>query len=91
MYFISRIFHIKKPTQGIKCSNRSHGEAVGAVVRIQRIDVRRVEIQIAAVRSTVRNGSPVVAVRTDIVESAAIVRTITGGEGLEYLTLERRS
>lgn len=43
----------------------THREAVGAVAAAQRVDARRVEVQVTAVVRRVRHGRPEVAVATD--------------------------
>ena len=52
-----------------KYFDAAHREAVRTVVAIQRIHVRRVEVQVAAIGSTWCR-RPVVAVAADIVQSA---------------------
>ena len=46
----------------------THGEAVGSVVVVQRVDVRRVEVQVTAVVRRVRHGRPIIAVAADVVQ-----------------------
>lgn len=54
----------------------THREAVGAVVVVQRVDVRRVEVQVTAVVRRVRHGRPEVAVAADVVHRARRVVAI---------------
>ena len=54
----------------------THREAVGAVVVVQRVHVRRVEVQVATVVRRVRNGRPIVAVADDVVQFARRVVAI---------------
>ena len=66
--------------QGINPMNRmvasrlfldgTHREAVGAAVAVQRVDVRRVEVQATAVARRARHGRPEVAVAADVVHRA---------------------
>lgn len=57
----------------------THREAVGAVAVVQRVDVRRVEVQVMAVARRVRHGRPEVAAAADAVHrarrAAAIARS----------------
>lgn len=52
-----------------KCLDATHREAVRTVVAIQRINVRRVEVQVACIGS-IRCRRPVVAVAANVVQSA---------------------
>ena len=61
----------------IKCSAGAHGEAVGPVVVVQRVDVAAVEVQVAGVGLAVRGVGPVVAVSTDIVQRTGVVGPVT--------------
>ena len=54
-----------------------HGEPVGPVVDVLRIDVARVEVQGACVILRTGAGQPHVPVRTDIVQSPTIPTTAT--------------
>ena len=46
----------------------THREAVAAVGVVQRIDVARVEVQVATVVRRVRDSRPIVAVAADVVQ-----------------------
>lgn len=48
----------------------THREAVGAAEAVQRVDVRRVEVQDTAVERRVRHGRPEVAAAADVVHRA---------------------
>lgn len=54
----------------------THREAVGAVVVVQRVDVRRVEAQVTAVERRVRHGRPDVAAAADAAHRARRVAAI---------------
>lgn len=53
----------------------THAEAVGAIVVVQRVDVARVEVEVArvVVASVVRRRGPIVAVGARVGQLAAIV------------------
>lgn len=54
----------------------THREAVGAVVAVKRVDVRRVEEQVTAAARRVRHGRPEVAAAADVVHRARRVVAI---------------
>ena len=54
----------------------THREAVGAVVAVQRADVRRVEVQVTAVVRRARHGRPEAAVAADAAHRARRVAAI---------------
>lgn len=54
----------------------THREAAGAVAAVQRVDVRRVEVQVTAVVRRVRHGRPEVAAAADAARRARRVAAI---------------
>ena len=53
--------------------NSPHREAVEAIVVVLGIHTRRIEVQVATIRTRIQSRSPVVAVRATIVQRRTIV------------------
>ena len=63
--------------QSLTTSDAAHGEPVPPIVVVGGIDVRRIEVEVTSVRTTVGSSGPVVAVRPSIVERGTVVVATT--------------